>query len=54
MEGGHLSKQSCFNSRIGMKFDWNWPIGFRRQIIDNIMILYMFSAQGQEKITLTE
>ena len=40
-----------------MKFGGNWPSGFRTEVVsqfNNIMILYMYTAQRKGKMTLTE
>ena len=43
-----------FNSRIEMKFVENWLNASEEKLFNNIMILYMYIAQGQGKITLAE
>ena len=46
--------QSCFNSMINMKLVKNSQVVLEEKLFNNIMILYIYTVQGQGKITLTE
>ena len=55
MERDHLNKlQSHFNSRIDVKLVEIGREVSEKKLFNNILILYMYTAQGQGKITLAE